>query len=187
MKTTFKKSLLTTSVLAGLASVSNSHAFTVTETDIVSDFSNMPGSANTTNIGNMAGITLLTGNLSQDDVDNFQIQLLPMGVQTINFDVGVTIGSNDVTLQIFEDGSDTNSFIQTYFSAVQSDSYETSIGFEGNLRFEFVHTNEGGGSGSYSIELPTAPVPVPAAALLFASGLGALGAAKARRKAKRRA
>jgi hypothetical protein len=181
MKTTFKKSLITTSLLTGLVGATSSHAFTVNET---SDFSDTLGQGDTSSI-NMPGITVLNGSLTTNDIDNFEIQALPTGIQLIEFSVDLIGATSNISVQIYEDGNPPDLFDTRFFTDSMS-SYMTSGTFAGALRFEIIHGDESGGTGAYSINLPAAPVPVPAAALLFASGLGALGAAKARRKAKRR-
>jgi hypothetical protein len=102
-------------------------------------------------------------------------------------DITTTSGANDTFVEIFENGSNTPSYSEFFFFGSNvMDTYMTSAMFNGDLRFDIFLNVEGGGTGAYSIGLPVAPIPIPGAALLFASGLGALGAAKARRKAKRR-
>lgn len=187
-KKSFKKSLIATSVLAGLSGASNLHAVMIDESSLGDgDFAGS-GCCSGAEIVNVPGITKLTGTISAfiDDNDHFEIQGLPGGIQTISLAFDSRNASlNNLDVSFFEDGS----LIKTEFvpvGALAMFDYTTEGGFGGKLGLEIDAFYEGGGDVEYSIDLPAAPIPVPGAALLFASGLGALGAAKARRKAKRR-
>jgi hypothetical protein len=184
MKTTFKKSLITTSILAGLYGTSASHAMTIDESTIMgSDFSDdfsMP-----TELSGATGVTGMFGDEINDRSDNILLTGLPTGMQTFNLLSTAVQGTTSLYLNVFEVDNGSTIFIDSFdLNADRDTSFETPSNFNGGLRLWIY--NEGGQSGkvTYSVELQ--PVPVPAAALLFASGLGALGAAKARRKAKRR-